>query len=341
MRKFLDTSNLVTYRSGKYQGKYDWTNNVGKELYFEYDDISGHIKILDYKKSKPQGYITLQYKDIVTTTTTPNLLHLKIPRLFHKEKQINLYKYNVGDIINKYHDSIKIIKQIRINYKKSSCRGYQVECLDCHYLYETREELISTCPICGKKSSYPERFVYSIFKQAKINFVPQKEFEWLHNRFYDAYLPDNNSIIEIHGSIHYKPVKLNGKKSPEEIHKEKIISDKIKYETALNNKVNYYVINASEPEKLFQTAKDILDFIDFSNISELECEKFANYKSVKDECELWNQGYSLEEIHNRLKLPTQSIQHKLRLGNKYSLCNYDKNTNMHFHKIINPNKRIS
>ncbi len=59
---------------------------MGKNCIFEYDDVSGNIKILDYKKSKPQGYVTLQYNDIIVTTTTPNLLHLKIPRLFHKEK---------------------------------------------------------------------------------------------------------------------------------------------------------------------------------------------------------------------------------------------------------------
>ena len=38
MKKYLDTSNLVKYQSGKYQGKYDWSNNIGKELYFEYDE---------------------------------------------------------------------------------------------------------------------------------------------------------------------------------------------------------------------------------------------------------------------------------------------------------------
>lgn len=48
MHKFIDTSNLVTYQSGNNKGHFDWTNNIGKELYFEYDDISGTIKILDY-----------------------------------------------------------------------------------------------------------------------------------------------------------------------------------------------------------------------------------------------------------------------------------------------------
>ena len=107
MRKFLDTSNLAIYQSGTYQGKFDWINNIGKELYFEYDDISGYIKIVNYQKSKPQGHITLQYNDKTITTTTSNLLHLKIPSLFYKEKQSNEYKHNVGNIIHKFNDTLK------------------------------------------------------------------------------------------------------------------------------------------------------------------------------------------------------------------------------------------
>lgn len=252
MKKYLDTSDLVTYQSGKYQGKYDWSNNIGKELYFEYDDVSGNIKILDYKKSKPQGYVTLQYNDIIVTTTTPNLLHLKIPRLFHKEKQTRRYKYEIGDIVKKYNDSMKILQQIKIKYNNSSARGYKVECLDCHYIYKTREEIISTCPICGRKSSYSERFVYSILKQANITFIPQYELEWLHNRFYDTYLPDFKAIIEIHGEQHYKPIKLNKSETPEETYKNTIMADKIKYETAIKNNISYFIINASEPENLFE-----------------------------------------------------------------------------------------
>lgn len=128
----------------------------------------------------------------------------------------------------------------------------------------------SICPICGRKSSYSERFVYSILKQANINFITQYEFEWLHNRFYDTYLPDFNAIIEIHGEQHYKPIKLNKGETPEETYKNTIIADKIKYETAIKNNISYFIINDSEPENLFESAKNILDFIDFSNISKLE-----------------------------------------------------------------------
>ena len=183
--------------------------------------------------------------------------------------------------------------------------------------------------------------MYSILKQANITFIPQYELEWLYNRFYDTYLPDFKAIIEIHGEQHYKPIKLNKVETPEKTNKNTIMADKIKYETAIKNNISYFIINASEPENLFESAKKILYFIDFSNISKLECEKFANYKNIKDLCNLWNQGYTLEEIHAQLNKSIQSIQHKLRLGNKYNLCNYDKNLNMHFHKVTNPNNKES
>ena len=102
--------------------------------------------------------------------------------------------------------------------------------------------------------------------------------------------------------------------------------------------MDYYIINASDKDKLFQEVKNILTFIDFTSISELECEKFANYKNIKQACELWNQGCDIEEICKRLHTPLQTVQHKLRLGNKYGICNYSKKLNMHFHKIINPNR---
>lgn len=130
--------------------------------------------------------------------------------------------------------------------------------------------------------------MYSILKQANITFIPQYELEWLHNRFYDTYLPDFKTIIEIHGEQHYKPIKLNKAETPEETYKNTIMADKIKYETAIKNNISYFIINASEPENLFESAKKILYFIDFSNISKLECEKFANYKNIKDVCNLWN-----------------------------------------------------
>ena len=341
MRKFLDTSNLVTYQSGKYQGKYDWSNNIGKELYFEYDDLSGYIKIIDYVKDIPYGRITLQYEDIVTTTHTPALLHLKVPRIFHKEKCTRRYIYDIGEIIHKFNDNLKVIDHIRIEYDNTTIKGYKIECMDCHYIYKTREDKMSTCPICGKKSSYSERFVYSILKQANINFEPQKEFDWLPVRYYDTYLPDYNAIIEIHGLQHYEPTGLKNRqcKTTEEMHKQTIKADKLKYDTAISNGLNYYIVNASNTDDLFEEAKRILTFIDFTNISEIECLRFANYKNIKQECELWNQGFNTHDIANKLSEPLSTVQTRLRIGNESGMCIYDKHINMSNSTKIQNRKR--
>lgn len=328
MRRFLDTSILETYKSGKYTGKYDWINNIGKELYFEYDDLAAYIKIINYEKLNPQGKITLQYKNNTLITSTQNFTRLKCPSLFNMEKQSNKYKYNINDIIYKFNDSIKVINQIRIKYNRSTLRGYLIECLDCGYKYETREDKMSTCHICGKRTSYSERFIFSILKQANISFVPQKEFTWFPNRWYDIYLPDYNVIIEIHGEQHYKPVKLNKNESAQENFIKTRDSDKIKYNKALKNNLKYYIINASVSKNLYIESLKTLDFIDFSNISEIKCEEFANYKSIIKECELWNKKLSIETICSELNESKQIVQSKLRLGDKYGICIYDKHINM-------------
>lgn len=338
MRKFIDKSNLITYTSGKYKGKIDWENNIGKELYFEYEDISGYIKIIDYKKSKPQGYITLQYQDNIITTVTPNLIHLKTPSLFNKEKQSNKFKYDTGDIITKFNENIQVLEQLHITYDKSSARGYKLKCVKCGYEYVSREQCISTCPVCGRKASYSEKFVYQMLIRANVNFIPQKEFDWLHNKYYDIYLPNYNAIIEIHGKQHYEPTKLNRNETPEETYKNTKKNDRYKKKMALQNGISYYVIDTRESSKLFDNTVKELSFIDFSNVSEIECEKFINQEKIAKVCSLWNDGYDIEEIHNTLKFSNQKIQTYLRLGNKYGMCVYDKQLNMHNHKITNPNK---
>ena len=87
MRKFLDISNLVTYQSGKYQGKYDWSNNIGKELYFEYDDISGYIKIIDYNltNNSHKTYLCVYLPTVEIYTDWDEIKNFKCKTLFNTE----------------------------------------------------------------------------------------------------------------------------------------------------------------------------------------------------------------------------------------------------------------
>ena len=345
MIKHLDTSTLIKYTSGNNKGHFNWKENIGKELPFQYDDLTGIIKIIDYKSINRNNLVTIKYQNNVITTSTSNLLQLKIPSFLNKNKNTRQYLYKIGDIIDKDFQESKVIEQTRISVKATknyeTTRGYKLKCLYCGYNYQTREDIISSCPVCGIRSSWTERFIFSIFIQAKIEFEVQKEFQWLQNRWYDVYLPKYNAIVEINGIQHYEPIKNPNReqKSAEQQYLECVSSDKLKYDTAIKNGLAYYVIDARDQNNLYSIAKSVLTFIDFSNISAFECGKFATNNVVKKYCNLWNKGYSVDEISQKLNCSVGIVQRRLREGNQYNLCNYSKERNMKNRKIINPNKK--
>ena len=340
MTKYLDTSTLTKYTSGNNKGHFYWKENIGKELPFQYDDLEGIIKIIDYESINRKNLITIQYQDNIITTSTSNLLQLRIPTFLNKNKNSRNYTYKIGDIIDKDFQKSKVIEQTRVSVKATkkyeTTRGYKLKCLCCGYKYQTREDRISSCPVCGIRSSWTERFIFSIFIQAKIDFEVQKEFEWLKNRWYDIYLPKYNAIIEINGIQHYEPTKNSNR---EQKSAECISSDKLKYDIAIKNGLTYYVIDARDQNNLYNIAKSVLTFIDFSNISAFECGKFAINNVVKKYCNLWNKGYSVDEISQKFNCSIETVQRRLREGTQYNLCNYSKERNMKIHKIINPNRK--
>jgi len=347
IHKFLDTSNLPKL-NGKSQ-RINWKDCIGKNVYFEYDNLKGYIKILDYKSAynSTQNQLSLQYNGTFVTTCTSNFLKLNIPTLFNKETKSFKYKYSIGDIIINGNDHMLILEQIRIHYITKSNRGYRIKCLDCNYEYKTLEQKMSSCPICGKRSSFAERFIYNMVFQAGIAFEPQKEFEWLPNHYYDVYLPNQNTIIEIHGIQHYEIVGMYSRLQPKKLYSSTVKRDILKYNAANNNGLDYYIVNAScvsnsrfndKGIKTFiKEIKKSLPFIDYSKIDFIECEKFANYKYIFKECQLWNNGKSIDEIQSLLNKSKDLISLKLRLGNKYNLCTYDKALNNQHNKIVNPN----
>lgn len=346
VHKYLDTSGLPKLNN-KLQN-INWKNCIGAKVYFEYDDIKGYIRILDYKTAgnSTQNQLLLQYNNNTVTTCTSNFLHLRISTLFNKETRSLKYKYSVGDIIKNGNDCTLILEQTRINYITKSNRGYKVKCLDCNHEYKTLEQQFSSCPICGKRSSFPERFIYNMLLQAGMSFEPQKEFEWLPNHYFDAYLPNQNSIIEIHGMQHYKIVNIHSRLQPKEMYLETTKRDTKKFNAAID-KLNYSIVNATSVSKsrfnnksinlFIKEIKKTLPFIDYSKVNFIECEKFANYKYIFKECQLWNNGKSIDEIQQILHKSRELISLKLRLGNKYGLCIYDKTLNKQHNRIINPN----
>lgn len=129
------------------------------------------------------------------------------------------------------------------------------------------------CPVCRNTDSFAERFVSSLLKQCKIQFAREKKFEWSQGKRYDFYLPNHSMIIETHGEQHYK--QSNRGRSLEEEQE----NDRIKYENAIKNGIEYYVIIDS---RIRENPKDNLVNSKLSDIIKWE---EVDFQSILDEVE--------------------------------------------------------
>ena len=115
------------------------------------------------------------------------------------------------------------------------------------------------CPICNEKKL--EREIRNLFEKNKINFIPQKRFDWLGRQSLDFYLPDYNVAIECQGIQHFEPVEFFG---GNEGFKKQIERDKIKKELCKKNGINVLYFTNEKciiTENLFTDLSKILNVI--------------------------------------------------------------------------------
>lgn len=334
----LDISNLKRYTSGRYKGKIDWSNNIGEIIPFIYHDKKGKIEIIDYVKGIPQGTITVKYKDNILLMKTNTLTKCSIGNLI---KKFNYdYIHEIGDILETKHNTkLEILSQIKLFHTKCFERGYTVKCLDCNHIYDIREVHITSCPMCSDRVSYPEKFIHSLLDQLNIFYEVEKVFDWSGLKRYDVYIPNINTIIEIHGLTHYEPSSLiiNGNQNRNIGKSEnlKLIqqNDIYKNELAIKNNISkYIVIDARKSDndyiKLSILNSELTKLYDLSNIDWLQCHEFAVKSIVKQVADLWNENKTKEKISNILNIPLSSIAPYLRIGDELGYCVYDKHYNM-------------
>lgn len=190
-----------------------------------------------------------------------------------------------------------------------------------------------SCPKCGDKLPYPEKFVYSIMQQLNIDFTYQltkTTFKWCKDYRYDFYFKLNNEdyVIEVQGIQHYEESfsKYGGRNLKEEQE-----NDRLKKELALNNSIkeeNYIVIDCRESTlkwiKEHISNSNLNNIFDLSQIDWLQCHEYACSSLVKKACKLWSNGiHSTIKIGEILKLNCNTICRYLKQGSKLGWCNYN------------------
>lgn len=222
------------------------------------------------------------------------------------------------------------------------------------YSFRSEKMIIPICPDCGKirhKSirisdiyknkgfkcicsdgiSIPNKILLLLLEQLKtkkeINFYEtEKKFEWSNDRIYDGYINDN-IIIEMHGSQHYRNVYRHKKARNL---KEEQENDKLKKELAMNNNIEEYIeINCNNSE--FKYIKENIlnsklnELFNLSIIDWNYIDENIHKNLVKVACELKQNNLNLTtfDIGEKLGVTHTTIGRYLKIGTRLGWCKYD------------------
>lgn len=207
--------------------------------------------------------------------------------------------------------------------KYSPRSGHKLECIcpDCG------KEYIRSCAkisdygvpcICGDGFSYPEKFVFDVLQQLEINFKPQYYLNDSMFR-YDFYLIDYNVILEVNGIQHYK----------QKWERDEVENDKNKKDFAFScgfTDNNYIILDCRESSldfiKTSLLNSKLNEIFNFDNINFVKSAEFATSNLAKTASELWNNGNSVKDISENLKLHKHTIIAYLKQGNDNGWCSY-------------------
>lgn len=247
----------------------------------------------------------------------------------------------INDIATKHPYLVKYFVNIEDVYTHTFCSNTFIiaKCPDCglkkkmkiNNLYNKK----FSCSKCGDKTPYPEKIMFSVLEQLKIEFQTQLSkslFKWCGNYKYDFYFELNNEhyICEINGEQHYKENRRKDARTLEEEQE----NDRLKKELALKNGIkeeNYIIIDCrysdlewikNNDNGIFKSS--IHELFDLNKIDWNKCEEFALSNRVKEACNYWNNGIgSTQNIANIMKLARNTVTTYLKKGSALNWCNYD------------------
>lgn len=198
-----------------------------------------------------------------------------------------------------------------------------------------------SCTSCGDGKSYPEKFVFNMLSQLKINFKTEHSPKWIKPKRYDFYFRYNNEefIIEVHGEQHYEDhtfEHLGGRTLKQEQQ-----NDKYKRETALVNEIKYYIELDCRESNLEYVKNSILNsklsnIFDLSKINWNKCEEYALKNIVREICEYWNnkkENETTTDLGRAFGLNNSTISKYLKQGVKLGWCSYNAREEMKINAI--------
>ena len=274
----------------------------------------------------------------------------------------------INDMWTTNSELAKLLADPQDGYKYTEHSGQYVnwKCSDCGNIIKSKKiNQINayglSCPKCSDGISIPEKIMYIILQELKIDFEYHKIFEWSKNvkhnnpklsgnKEYDFYFKINNEayIIETHGGQHYqKSFSSCGGRTL----KEEQENDKIKYELAIDNKIknkHYIVIDCNKSElewiknSIFNNEK-LNNVFNLNKINWLKIGEFANNNFINQICKYKknNPDMTTTKIGSIFKLNRNTISRYLKRGASLGWCDYNpKEEKIKSRQKINKNGKL-
>lgn len=215
-------------------------------------------------------------------------------------------------------------------YSAQSHKKVEMVCPDCG---EVKQMIISnltnhgfSCSSCSDGLSYPEKFMANMLSQLGLEYKTQFTYDNYQHR-YDFYLPEYNTIIETHGSQHYNAKKNSRWKTLEEEQE----NDKYKYDLAVKNGIDHYIIIDSRYSTLDWMQKNIMSSplpnllgLAEDDVDWIEVYDKCQNSLVKEVCEYWNSHDTMTgNMQQIFGLSANTIRNYLKIGNELNFCKYD------------------
>ena len=182
---------------------------------------------------------------------------------------------------------------------------------------------------CNSRTSYPNRFIYSVFNQLNIDFKEEYHDDWTDGRQYDIYSDALSLIVENHGIQHYEKVKFTNRSLKEEQE-----NDVYKYNLAIKYGIKHYVVLDCRYSEIQWIKKSIMNselpqLLHFSeeDIDWNQAEQNAIKNLVREVCEEWEKkkSYDYSIIGKKFNISKSTVQDYLVIGSKHNWCSYDPN----------------
>ena len=182
---------------------------------------------------------------------------------------------------------------------------------------------------CNSRSSYPNKFVYSVFNQLGIDFIAEYHDDWTDGKQYDVYNSALSLIVENHGIQHYERVKFTNRTLEEEQ-----ANDAYKYQLAIDNRIQHYIVldcRYSEIEWIKNSImnSELPQLLNFSedDIDWNKAEQDAVKNLVREVCEEWEKekSYDYSVVGDKFHISKSTVQDYLVIGAKHGWCSYNPN----------------